>query len=76
MVALDTETNHRLSTANSVNNITNNGDDNEQEDDIGRIAGWAVNFNKLLNDHGGLAVFTVSFVIQNEILDLNEDFTL
>ncbi|XP_052099872.1 regulator of G-protein signaling 12-like isoform X2 [Mytilus californianus] len=58
LVALDTETNHRLSTANSVNNITNNGEDDEHEDDIGRIAGWAVNFNKLLNDHGGLAVFT------------------
>lgn len=59
LVTLEQESSHRLSTASSVNNITNNvDDDDEQEDDIGRIAGWAVNFDKLLKDQGGLAVFT------------------
>lgn len=64
LVTLEQESNHRLSTASSVNNITNNGDNDEREDDIGRIAGWAVNFNKLLKDQGGLAVFTVSYIIE------------
>ena len=27
---------------------------------VGRVSGWAVNFNKLLDDKDGLATFTVS----------------
>ncbi|KAK3095243.1 hypothetical protein FSP39_012078 [Pinctada imbricata] len=60
LVALEHElTNHRLSSAGSVNNIANHVTEDEvKEEDIGRVAGWAVNFDKLLKDVSGLTVFT------------------
>lgn len=54
----------RISSAGSVNNInSHNSDDDEdlKEEEIGRVAGWAVNFEKLLKDGAGLIVFTVRF---------------
>lgn len=52
----------RMSLAGSVNNINarNSDDDDEdqKEEEIGRVAGWAVNFEKLLKDGSGLVVFT------------------
>lgn len=52
-----------MSLAGSVNNINarNSDDDDEdqKEEEIGRVAGWAVNFEKLLKDGSGLVVFTV-----------------
>ncbi|XP_056005277.1 regulator of G-protein signaling 12-like isoform X4 [Ostrea edulis] len=51
----------RISSAGSVNNInSHNSDDDEdlKEEEIGRVAGWAVNFEKLLKDGAGLIVFT------------------
>lgn len=51
-----------MSLAGSVNNINarNSDDDDEdqKEEEIGRVAGWAVNFEKLLKDGSGLVVFT------------------
>ncbi|XP_033757456.1 LOW QUALITY PROTEIN: regulator of G-protein signaling loco-like [Pecten maximus] len=52
-------TTRQLSTASSANNINDHlEEDEKEEEEIGRIAGWAVGFEKMLNDVGGLAVFT------------------
>ncbi|XP_060064951.1 regulator of G-protein signaling loco-like isoform X2 [Ylistrum balloti] len=60
LVAIEQEvTSRQLSTASSANNINDHLDEDEkEEEEIGRIAGWAVGFEKMLNDVGGLAVFT------------------
>ncbi|KAK3595317.1 hypothetical protein CHS0354_004469 [Potamilus streckersoni] len=57
LVVIDTDpVNHRLSAANSVNSIINNV--REEKEEVGRVAGWAVNFDKMLRDFHGLHVFT------------------
>ncbi|XP_069139918.1 regulator of G-protein signaling 14-like [Argopecten irradians] len=60
LVTIEQELSGRqLSTASSANNINDHIDEDEkEEEEIGRIAGWAVGFEKMLNDVGGLAVFT------------------
>ncbi|XP_021378648.1 regulator of G-protein signaling 12-like isoform X2 [Mizuhopecten yessoensis] len=60
LVAIEQEVlSQRLSTASSANNINDHLDEDEkEEEEIGRIAGWAVGFEKMLGDVGGLAVFT------------------
>ncbi|KAJ8317195.1 hypothetical protein KUTeg_005099 [Tegillarca granosa] len=60
LVALEQEiANQKFSSAGSVNNINNHvAVEEDPEDEIGRIAGWAVSFDKLLQDKGGLAVFS------------------
>ncbi|XP_064600347.1 regulator of G-protein signaling loco-like [Liolophura sinensis] len=56
----DLATQQKLLSANSVNSISGHGNKKclSQEAEVGRVAGWAVNFEKLLSDSGGLAVFT------------------
>ncbi|XP_061194561.1 regulator of G-protein signaling 12-like isoform X2 [Saccostrea echinata] len=52
---------HRISAAGSVNNINSPNSDDEEDlkvEEIGRVAGWAVNFEKLLKDGSGLVIFT------------------
>lgn len=65
-----------MSLAGSVNNINagNSDDDEDQkEEEIGRVAGWAVNFEKLLKDGSGLVVFTVRLLnIQGNIITFLE----
>lgn len=66
LIALEHEhQGQRMSLAGSVNNINARNSDEEEEDqkeeEIGRVAGWAVNFEKLLKDGSGLVVFTVRF---------------
>jgi len=65
LVAIENEVGgKRLSSAGSANNINCHPSDDledREEEEIGRIAGWAVNFEKLLKDSAGLAVFTVSY---------------
>jgi hypothetical protein len=48
---------NQLSASNRVNNIINHVQEEEKD---GRVAGWAVSFDKLLQDISGLCVFTVS----------------
>ncbi|KAK3595315.1 hypothetical protein CHS0354_004468 [Potamilus streckersoni] len=56
LVVIDTDpVNHGLSAANSLNSIINNV--REEEEENGRVAGWAVNFDKMLRDIMGLHVF-------------------
>ncbi|KAL3863633.1 hypothetical protein ACJMK2_005383 [Sinanodonta woodiana] len=59
LVVIDTDplNNHRLSAANSVNSIINHVKEEEEKEEVGRVAGWAVNFDKLLRDISGLHVF-------------------
>jgi hypothetical protein len=58
-----------MSSAGSVNNINSHNsdedDDLKDEEEIGRVAGWAVNFEKLLKDGAGLVVFTVRLLKHN-----------
>lgn len=35
---------------------------------IGRIAGWAVSFDRLLDDEEGLSAFTVSYPLSSTVL--------
>ncbi|KAL3863634.1 hypothetical protein ACJMK2_005384 [Sinanodonta woodiana] len=60
LVVIDTDplNSHRLSAANSVNSIINHVKEEEEKEEVGRVAGWAVNFDKLLRDISGLHVFT------------------
>lgn len=70
-----------MSLAGSVNNINarNSDDDEDQkEEEIGRVAGWAVNFEKLLKDGSGLVVFTVRLLnFQGNIINgIHKSFIL
>ncbi|XP_050397325.1 regulator of G-protein signaling 12 isoform X3 [Patella vulgata] len=58
LIVGDGDTTHKLLPANSVNSIVQHVNKIDEDDDSGRIAGWAVNFEKLLQDEAGLAVFT------------------
>ncbi|KAL5022712.1 hypothetical protein ScPMuIL_001867 [Solemya velum] len=61
LVALETDPvpQQKLYAANSVNSILSHVTRvEEKEDDLGRIAGWAVSFDKLLQDKSGIVVFT------------------
>ncbi|KAH9503248.1 hypothetical protein Btru_068556 [Bulinus truncatus] len=49
---------HKLITACSVNNISKQTAELGQNDSSGRVASWAVNFEKLLRDPIGLGIFT------------------
>ncbi|KAK3607981.1 hypothetical protein CHS0354_009917 [Potamilus streckersoni] len=49
--------NSQLLASKSVNSIINHVQEKEK-DEVGRVAGWAVNFDKLLLDLSGLRVFT------------------
>ena len=51
----------KLSSANSVNSIVNHVAKTIEQDEVGRVAGWAVKFERLLLDNIGVSVFTVSF---------------
>ena len=51
----------RLSSANSVNSIVSQVAKTIEQEEEGRVAAWAVNFDKLLRDQIGITVFTVSF---------------
>ncbi|XP_046548501.1 regulator of G-protein signaling 12-like isoform X1 [Haliotis rubra] len=48
----------KLLPANSVNSIVAQVAKKDDKDEVGRVAGWAVNFDKLLRDNGGVVVFT------------------
>jgi hypothetical protein len=49
-----------MSSAGSASNINNNEEnDLKDEEEIGRVAGWAANFEKLLKDGAGIVIFTV-----------------
>ncbi|CAF4210308.1 unnamed protein product, partial [Rotaria magnacalcarata] len=53
----------RLSISNSLTSVHKQCEDDDNEEsnkllDIGRVASWAVGFEKLLNDEMGLHVFT------------------
>ena len=49
----------KLGGANSVNSIAA-AQKAAEEDDLGRVAGWAVGFPRLLADPVGISIFTVS----------------
>lgn len=50
----------KLSSANSVNSIVSHVNKTIEQEEVGRVAGWAVRFEKLLQDSVGIKVFTVS----------------
>lgn len=50
----------KLTSANSVNSIVNHVAKTIEQEQVGRVAAWAVSFDKLLKDPVGNAVFTVS----------------
>ena len=50
----------KLSSANSVNSIVSQVSKTIEQEEVGRVSGWAVNFDKLLRDQIGITVFTVS----------------
>ena len=50
----------KLSSASSVNSIVSHVAKTIEQDEVGRVAGWAVRFEKLLHDSVGIKVFTVS----------------
>ena len=52
----------KLSSANSVNSIVSHVAKTIEQEEVGRVAGWAVRFEKLLQDSIGIKVFTVSQV--------------
>ncbi|KAL3880097.1 hypothetical protein ACJMK2_032366, partial [Sinanodonta woodiana] len=57
MIVIDADSlRHRLSASSSVNNIIAHVQ--KEKDEVGRVTGWSVNFNKLLRDIIGLHVFT------------------
>jgi hypothetical protein len=54
--------NFRVSLTNSLTDVSNqdvNKTTNEVSNEIGRVAKWAISFEKLLEDPVGLEVFTV-----------------
>ena len=51
---------HKLVGANSVNSIITSH--NAVQEESGRVAGWAVGFQRLLADPAGLTIFTVSHI--------------
>ncbi|XP_041370703.1 regulator of G-protein signaling 12-like isoform X2 [Gigantopelta aegis] len=53
---IEPDVHSKLVNATSVNNIASH--DREEKREVGRVAGWAVSFDKLLHDFGGVAVFT------------------
>jgi len=67
LVILDQETTPtKLTSANSVNSIVNHvaADIDAQKSEVGRVPGWAVNFDKLLHDTVGILVFKVTRQLQ------------
>ncbi|XP_060602974.1 regulator of G-protein signaling 12-like isoform X4 [Ruditapes philippinarum] len=48
----------KLSSANSVNSIVNHVAKSIEQEEVGRVASWAVSFDKLLKDPIGNTVFT------------------
>ncbi|XP_052261018.1 uncharacterized protein LOC127865158 isoform X8 [Dreissena polymorpha] len=58
LVILDQDfTPSKLTSASSVNSIVSHVAKETEQQEVGRVASWAVNFDKLLNDHVGIAVF-------------------
>lgn len=49
----------KLSSASSVNSIVNHVAKSIEQEEVGRVAAWAVSFDKLLRDSAGNMVFTV-----------------
>ena len=61
LVVLDQDpVQQKLSSANSVNSIVNHVAKSIEQEEVGRVAAWAVSFDKLLKDPIGNSVFTVS----------------
>ena len=53
----------KLSSANSVNSIMGHVAKTIEQEEVGRVAGWAVRFEKLLQDSIGIKVFTVCQIL-------------
>ncbi|WAR21845.1 RGS-like protein [Mya arenaria] len=58
LVVLDQDsTPNKLSSASSVNSIVSHVATATEREEVGRVTSWAVNFDKLLRDRVGIAVF-------------------